>query len=145
MSSYNQSRELRYDYALYWTGPGSTPHQLGRVAANRLLTNPNPETAEFFVDFESESLNALSGETGLASQVEAEGNIPVLEKRLFKNPVTHGWRLRFKVRSPGGGMVDTILTGRDENRRYPRIRARLVRGENLPEPLTETFIYDFHQ
>jgi glucans biosynthesis protein len=144
MSSQNGSRELRYDYKLYWTPPGSTPHQLGRVVANRLLINTNPETAEFIVDFESDSLNALSGETGLASQVEPEGNFLVLEKRLFKNPVTGGWRLRFKVRSPqGGGMVDTLLTGRDENRKYPRIRARLVRGENLPEPLTETFIYDF--
>jgi glucans biosynthesis protein len=146
MSSQSPSRELRYDYKLYWTQPSVTPHQLGRVVANRLLANPDPETAEFFVDFENDYLNALSGETGLASQVEFEGNFPVLEKRLFKNPVTGGWRLRFKVRSPiSGSLADTIFTGRDENRRPPRIRARLVRGENLPEPLTETFIYDFHQ
>ncbi|MDR2142019.1 MAG: glucan biosynthesis protein [Deltaproteobacteria bacterium] len=146
MSSQNASRELRYDYKLYWTTPGVTPHQLGRVVANRILTNPDPETAEFIVDFESQALNALSGELGLASLVEPEGDFPVLEKRLFKNPVTGGWRLRFKVRSPlTGGMVNAIFNGRDDNWRSPRIRARLVRGENLPEPITETFIYDFHQ
>ncbi|MDR1577224.1 MAG: glucan biosynthesis protein [Deltaproteobacteria bacterium] len=146
LSSQNGSRELRYDYKLYWTAPGSVPHLLGRVVANRILTNSNPETAEFFVDFEGEALNALSGETGLASQVEAEGDIPLLEKHLFKNPVTGGWRLRFKVRSPlRGGMVDALFSGRDGNWWAPRVRARLVRGENLPEPLTETFVYDFHQ
>ncbi|MDR2422288.1 MAG: glucan biosynthesis protein [Deltaproteobacteria bacterium] len=145
MGSQDVARELRYDYKLYWTAPGVVPHRLGRVVANRLLSNPNPETAEFFVDFEGEDLNALSGETGLASQVETEGNFPVLEKRLFKNPVTGGWRLRFKVRSPlSGGMVETIMSGWTDNARPPRILARLVRGENLPEPITETFVYDFN-
>ncbi|MDR1872451.1 MAG: glucan biosynthesis protein [Deltaproteobacteria bacterium] len=146
MSSQNGARELRYDYQVFWTAPGVIPHTLGQVVANRLLTRSDPEHAEFYVDFEGEALNALSGETGLASQVETEGDFPVLEKRLFKNPVTGGWRLRFKVRSPlGGGMMDAILTGRVENWRSPRLRARLVRGENLPDPITETFIYDFHQ
>jgi glucans biosynthesis protein len=146
LTSQNGSRELRYDYKLYWTAPGSVPHQSGRVVANRVLSNPNPEYPEFIVDFEGQALNALSGETGLASQVEPEGNFQVLEKRLFKNPVTGGWRLRFKIRSPlSGSMVDAIFTGRDDNWRPPRLRARLARGENLPEPITETFVYDFNQ
>ncbi|MDR0548474.1 MAG: glucan biosynthesis protein [Deltaproteobacteria bacterium] len=145
LSSETGARELRYDYKLYWTPPGVTPHRLGRVVANRLLTTTDPETAEFIVDFEGETLNALSAETGLASQVEPEGNFPVLDKKLFKNPVTGGWRLRFKTRSPlSGGVMESIFTGRAENWRPPRVRARLVRGENLPEPLTETFIYDFN-
>jgi glucans biosynthesis protein len=146
MSSQNGARELRYEYRLYWTAPGVVPHHLGRVVANRVLTLTNPETAEFIVDFEGESLNALSAETGLASQVEPEGDFAVLEKKLLKNPVTGGWRLRFKTRSPfSGGVMESIRTGRLENFRYPRIRARLVRGENLPDPITETFIYDFNQ
>jgi glucans biosynthesis protein len=133
-------------YRLYWMPPGSTPHQLGRVVSTRLLSLPDQETAEFIIDFENSLLNSIPSLTGLASQVETDELYPVLEKRLVKNPITGGWRLRFKMRAPQGkGLVDNLLSGRESYRPPPRVRAWLLRGENLPEALTETFVYDFPQ
>jgi hypothetical protein len=42
------------------------------------------------------------------------------------------------------GMMENFFNP-EESRRHLRIKARLMRGENIPQPLTETFIYDFIQ
>ncbi|MDR2349643.1 MAG: hypothetical protein LBF41_03305, partial [Deltaproteobacteria bacterium] len=61
-------------------------------------------------------------------------------------PVTGGWRLKLRVKAPESpGFVDKLRRragiGRQNGR--GRVLARLVRGENLPRPLTETFVHDF--
>jgi glucans biosynthesis protein len=131
---------LSFSYRLYWLPPGSTPHQLGRAAATRLVRDLKNETAEFIIDFESEGLAAVSADTGMASRIETDESHPVLEKSVAKNQVTGGWRLKFKVRLPRpGGVVDSFLPGSEAR---PRFQARLLKGENLPTPLTETWVYD---
>ncbi len=130
------------DYRLYWMAPGVMPHQLGKAVATRLVRSPKGDAAWFLIDFESEELNAIPSHMGLSSQIETPAETPVLEKSLIKNPVTGGWRLQFKMQMPQeNGMVQSLMSARGEQRSL-RLRAFLKRGENLPDPLTETWIYD---
>lgn len=134
--------ELSLAYRMYWMAPGVTPHQLGRITSTRRLLSPQAETATFVLDFEGEYLNSISADTGLSSQVEISNGYPVLEKSLKKNPVTGGWRLMFTVRLPQEKSVMQSLISPNGERVTPRLKARLIRGENLPEPLTETWVHD---
>ncbi|MDR1045225.1 MAG: glucan biosynthesis protein G [Candidatus Adiutrix sp.] len=138
-----EGRPLSYDYRLYWMAPGVIPHQLGRAAATRQAPDPKNGTATFLIDFEGEELNGIPAATGLSCQVETTEEYPLLETRLTKNEVTGGWRLQFKVRLPNdNGMLQSLISARGDHK-WPRFRAYLKKGENLPEPLTEKWVYDF--
>lgn len=131
---------LSLAYKLYWITPGVTPHALGRVTATRLVKNG--ESARFYIDFESDTLKALPENVGLTSLVETPDNAPIIDKQLMKNPATGGWRLTFSVKVPRPeSVVQSIISAREGSSRL-RFRALLKRGENLPDPLTEEWVYD---
>lgn len=136
---------LSFAYRLYWMAPNVSPHDFGRVTATRLVRRADAGTARFIIDFESAALNAMSVDTGLSIEIETPKQCPLLDKRLVKNPVTGGWRLIFTVSLPRqDGVVQSLLAGREA---HPRLRftAMLKRGENLPDPLTEQWVYDLPQ
>jgi glucans biosynthesis protein len=131
-------------YTLYWMPPASNPHNLGRVVAVRLARPPSGETAEFHLDFDNSLLNSITEVEGLASVVESDAAMPALERSLHKNPVTGGWRLKLILRAPSRpGVLDRLTGYRGLAAGRGRVFVRLVRGENLPLPITETFVYDF--
>lgn len=135
-----ETRELSFAYKLYWMTPGVTPHALGRVVGTRVIKSG--DIATFIIDFESETLKALPAEIGLTSRIEGPEQAPVIEKTLAKNPVTGGWRLRFSAKVPRQeGVVQSIISARDGSPRL-RFRALLKKGENLPDPLTEEWVFD---
>lgn len=135
-----QNNALSLAYRLYWMTPGVTPHALGRVTATRLVKIQ--DTARFYIDFESEALKNLPEDFGLTSLVETPENAPITGKQLIKNPATGGWRLIFSVKLPRlDSVVQSIISARDGSSRL-RFRALLKKGENLPDPLTEEWIYD---
>ena len=135
-----QDRALSLAYKAYWMTPGVTPHALGRVTATRLVKTV--DTARFYIDFESEALKNLPEDFGLTSLVETPENAPIMGKQLAKNPATGGWRLTFSVKLPRpDSVVQSIISARDGSSRL-RFRALLKKGENLPDPLTEEWIYD---
>ncbi|MDR2404975.1 MAG: hypothetical protein LBE27_01220, partial [Deltaproteobacteria bacterium] len=124
--------------------PASTPHSLGKVVSNRLLNRISEDFAEFYLDFEGTVLNSITPVEGLASVVETGPENPVLEKILVKNSVTGGWRLRLKIKPPKPlGIVDNFLSNQEEVDSTKRVVVHLVRGENLPQPISEHFVYDF--
>lgn len=134
------SQALSLAYKLYWMTPGVTPHALGRATATRLVKSG--DTARFLVDFESEALASLPADFGLTSLVETPENAPIVEKQLMKNPATGGWRLSFTVKLPRqDSVMQSIISAREGSARL-RFRALLKKGENLPAPLTEEWIYD---
>lgn len=129
-------------YRLYWMTPGVSPHTLGRAVATRILKDPHGNIMRFMIDFEGEELDAFHADTGLASLVETPEQFPLVEKKLVKNDVTSGWRLTLDVRMPAkDGILDSLFSARSGA--ALRFKALLKRGENLPEPLTETWVYDF--
>lgn len=135
-----QEKALSLAYKIYWMTPGVTPHALGRVTATRLVRTL--DTARFYLDFESEALKTLPEDFGLTSLVETPENAPIIGKHLTKNPATGGWRLVFSVKLPRpDSVVQSIISARDGSSRL-RFRALLKKGENLPDPLTEVWVYD---
>jgi glucans biosynthesis protein len=134
---------FRCSYGLFWMPPASNPHNLGRVVSARLLSRTSREFAEFYLDFDNSVLNSITEVEALSSVVESP-QAPVTERVLFKNPVTGGWRLRIKLAAPREpGLLDRLTGYKNLASGRGRVFARLVRGENLPLPMTETFVYDF--
>ena len=97
----------------------------------------------FHVDFAGGELATLPEDTGLASIVETPEPIPLLEKKLLRNDAGNGWRLMFTVRLPKEeGVIQSLMAARKGPVNL-RFRALLKKGENLPDPITETWIYDW--
>lgn len=137
-----QSAGVALSYRLYWMTPGVSPHNLGRVVATRTAKPAGAGTLQFLIDFEGEQLNALQADTGLTSVVEAPEQFPVVEKKLVKNPMTSGWRLVLTVRLPAReGILNTLFSSRDGSGAV-RFKALLKQGENLPDALTEAWVFD---
>lgn len=132
---------LAYAYTMYWMPPGASPHALGLATDTRMLRSADGEEATFIVEFGGGELDSLEADFGLTSVVEAPEQAPLLEKTLHKNPGTDGWRLIMRFRLPKNGMLQRLLAARDGPTGL-RFKAHLKKGENISEPLTETWVYD---
>lgn len=132
---------LTYSYTMYWMPPGASPHALGKATDTRMVRNQDAGEVTFLVDFEGGELGDLDPAIGLTSVVEAPAQTTLLEKTLVKNPATSGWRLTMRFRLPENGMLDRLLAARDGPAGI-RFTAQLKKGENIPDPLTETWVYD---
>ncbi|MGN1037868.1 MAG: glucan biosynthesis protein, partial [Mailhella sp.] len=130
-----------YSWKLYWMPPKSPRHDLGQISSTRI--SRSGDTMTFHIDFSGKELDSLPPDTGLASIVETPEPIPLLEKKLLKNTAAGGWRLTFTIRLPKeDGMLQNLMSAR-KGPMTLRFRALLKKGENLPDPLTETWIYDW--
>jgi glucans biosynthesis protein len=130
-----------YSWKLFWQQPGAIQHEKGKIVSTRV--SRSADTVTFHIDFAGEALSSLPADTGLSSIVETPEPIPMLEKKLTHNPMTGGWRLVFKVRLPKEeGVLQSLMSAR-KGPVTLRFRALLKKGENLPDPLTETWVYDW--
>ncbi len=133
---------MNFASSMYWLRPNVVPHSKARAVATRLVRLPDSGRVKFLVDFEGRELEDMSAETGLSSVVESSAEAQVLDRQLIKNPVTGGWRLIFTVEpSQDNGVIDSLRSARGQQRTL-RLWAFLKKGENLPQALTETWIYD---
>ena len=113
-------------------------HPLGRVVGTHQARGDRKNWVRFLVDFEGGELDALPEDSGITSIVEVDG-AKLVQKHLEKNPHTGGWRLSFQVEVDAGGGFSVFPA-------VPpavRLSAVLKKGENLPNPLTETWTYVF--
>ena len=133
-----------YHWKLFWMHPTTSIHSLGRAVSTRI--SRGNDTMTFHVDFAGGLLDGLPADTGLASIVETPESVPLLEKKLLRNPAIDGWRLEFKVRMPKEeGVLRSLMAAR-KGPLDLTFRAQLKKGENLPEVLTETWLYNWqHQ
>ena len=123
---------------LHWGGLEQRLHPLGRVVATRQAMGDHKNWVRFLVDFKGGELNDLPPDSGITSIVEVEG-AKLVQKHLEKNSRTGGWRLSFQVEVDAGGgfsVFPAVLPA-------VRLSAVLKKGENLPDPLTETWTYVF--
>ena len=113
-------------------------HLLGRVVGTHQARGDRKNWVRCLVDFEGGELDALPEDSGITSIVEVDG-AKLVQKHLEKNPHTGGWRLSFQVEVDAGGGFSV----------FPAIppavhlSAVLKKGENLPNPRTETWTYVF--
>jgi glucans biosynthesis protein len=95
--------------------------------ATRLDRRGGPDAWRFVVDFEGKELRALPAETVLRGVVTVGGSEEdgaLIEQQVYKNAVSGGWRLVFRVRSPEEEPLE--------------LRAFLEHGTDV---LTETWSY----
>ena len=130
-----------FQWKLFWMLPDIDLHDLGRAVSTRMSRKGDMLT--FHVDFEGGTLDRLAPGTGLASVVDLPEFVTPVGKKLTYNPAVHGWRLEFSVRLPKeGGMLDSLMAARKGPLNL-RFKALLKKGENLPDAITETWIYDW--
>jgi glucans biosynthesis protein len=114
-------------YTQYWYGEDPSRPPAGRAVATRLDQHGGPGSRRFVVDFEGKELRALPAETVLRGVVTVSGHDDdgaLLEQQVYKNVVTGGWRLVFRVRQPEDEPLE--------------LRAFLEHGTDV---LTETWSY----
>ena len=132
---------MMYEWKLFWMLPDVALHDLGTATSTRISRSGDVMT--FHVDFEGGMLERLAPDTGLASVVDLPEFVTPFGKKLTYNPATHGWRLEFTIRLPKeGGMLDSLMAARKGPLNL-RFQAILKEGENLPDAITETWIYDW--
>ncbi|HIU16917.1 MAG TPA: glucan biosynthesis protein [Candidatus Avidesulfovibrio excrementigallinarum] len=137
---------VSYAYRLYWMQAGVAPHSLGRVDDTRATMNAEEGTADFTVHFAGEEINAIPADTGLSCPVELPPEAALVGKQLTKDPETGGWTLSFQVKLPKEeGLLKTILPNMRQTLPPLQFRAVLKRGENIPDPLTETWLFDLQR
>lgn len=131
---------MSYAYRMIWMPPGANPHGwAGRPPPGY----PGRMTGcASSLILKAACWISCPGDTGMSSVLEVPESAQMLEKQLIKNPVTGGWRLVFLVRLPKEeGVLQSIRAAR-EGAPSLRFKAVLKKGENLPDPLTETWVYD---
>ena len=136
-------RTMTFAYRMRWLPPHRPVHDLGRVMATRVAAGNAPEMKKFVLDFEGDELAELPAGAGLTSIVTVGGGTRLVEKQLQKNEATGGWRLVFQIAPESEGGLKTLFPS-PAGRPRIRLSALLKRGENIPEPLTETWTYDLH-
>ncbi|MDD3768416.1 MULTISPECIES: glucan biosynthesis protein G [Aminobacterium] len=131
--------KLSFAYSMKWLTPHMDKDKPARAAHTRLVTEKEEGVYRFIIDFEGKELNAIPAETGLASDITVEGDAFLIERQLLKNPATTGWRLSFKIAVP----VEKLKSIVPDRKPIVKLTAFLKKGENIPEPLTEIWTYDF--
>lgn len=134
-------RKMSFAYRMRWLNPRETLHTIGRAAATRIAAGPRDGSLRFILDFEGGELENLPADAGLTSVVTLDEGARLLEKQLHKNEATGGWRLVLTVAVEPEGAFKTLFPTAPA-RPLIRLSALLKKGENLPEPLTETWTYD---
>jgi periplasmic glucans biosynthesis protein len=128
------SHPASFAYSIFWYGDDRTRPPGGRTVATRKDSGTEGNSRRLVVDFEGDALRSLpenavvEGVITVASN-SAEGGenaqpAEILEQQVMRNPVTKGWRLVFRVKSPDDGPVE--------------LRAFLRYGEGA---ITETWSY----
>ncbi|EFC90932.1 periplasmic glucan biosynthesis protein MdoG [Dethiosulfovibrio peptidovorans DSM 11002] len=135
-------KKLSFSYRMGWMAPGEAVHPLGRVAATRMADGGDPKTVRFVVDFEGGLLDDVPEDGPLSSIVYVGEGAKLVDKQLVKNDVTGGWRLSFRVTSGVDESLRALFPSMG-NRPVIELSALLKKGENLTDPLTETWTYEW--
>lgn len=99
---------MRFDYRMRWLeAPGGLPPGV-RVAATR-SSQPDANSRLFVVDFVGDKLKALKANAQAEAVVSVGPGAKLLEQQCFKNPVTGGFRLTFKIGLEGGSTLQNML------------------------------------
>jgi glucans biosynthesis protein len=127
---------LSFAYTLSWHFPDDRRPPAGRVVATRTERWKKPGSRMFLVDFEGGELARLGPGDAVEGEVTVGPGARLVDRQVFKNVVTGGWRLVFRVKpetdpSQEGGKAPY-------GRPVVEMRAFLKRGGTA---LTETWSY----
>lgn len=121
---------LRFDYRMRWlNAPGELPPGV-RATATR-SSQPDKNSRLFVLDFMGDKLSARKAE----AVISVGPGATLLEQQCFRNPVTGGFRVTFKIGFDGGSTLQGILP---EKRGPTELRAFLKFDDNS---VSETWSY----
>ncbi len=119
---------MDFQYTMFWQKDAQPSAPLGYVAQTRrghgYFKAPDG-TLRLMVDFEGEALRKLPADSKLLTGLWVGDNGELVEKQLFKNDVTGGWRLSIRFK-------------RLDNEKPVEMRATLRDGKG---PVSETWSY----
>lgn len=129
-------KPLVYAYSVAWQYPDQQRPPGGRVVATRTETWKLTDTKKYIIDFEGPELEKLQPGDPVDADVTVGPEARIVEKQVYKNMVTGGWRLVFQVKPEvNPSLTEKILPDR---RPVVELRAFLRHGYTI---LTETWSY----
>nr|MBP7322180.1 glucan biosynthesis protein G [Deltaproteobacteria bacterium] len=127
--------KVSFSYTMTWYSPDGDRPPGGRVLATRMVRGRDERSRKFIIDFIDGQLETFPADKALTAVITVDDRTQLLEQQLYKNRVTKGWRLVFKVSMEEDGAIDKVLLPK----RSPlEFRAFLKEGENA---VTETWNY----
>ncbi len=127
---------LSFSYTMHWQYPDAQQPPAGRVVATRTETWKLSDTKKYIVDFEGGELEKLQPGDPVEAEVNVGAGARIVEKQIYKNMVTGGWRLVFQVQPENDpSLAEKIMPDR---RPLVEMRAFLRHRYNI---LTETWSY----
>ncbi|MCB1231233.1 MAG: glucan biosynthesis protein G [Verrucomicrobiae bacterium] len=87
-----------YAYDLAFVMKGEVELSRDRVEATRVGVDPTyPDTRRFAIDFNGPALQTLSADAPVFAEIRSSANGFIDENQCFKNVMTGGWRVEFKL------------------------------------------------
>lgn len=126
---------LKFDYRIRWTSPKRVTSPEGQVVFTRTAKGKNGTSRLFILEFQGGKLDDLPEDAALDANVWVGEGGKLLEKRVYKNPVTDSWRLAFEIEPDASSGLSLVLP---DKRPFIEMRATLQHGLT---PLTETWTY----
>jgi len=126
---------LSFAYTLSWHYPDQSRPPAGRVVATRTEASKQKGIKKFIIDFEGGELARLKDGDAVEGIASIDG-AQLVEKQVYKNTVTNGWRMVLHVQSEEG----QASSGVETSRAAPLVEMRvfLRHGTSI---LTETWSY----
>ena len=125
----------RYDYRIRWSTPQRVDSPEGQVVFTRTGKGRTETSRLFVLEFEGGKLEDLPEDAALEANVWVGTGGKLLEKRVYRNPVTGTWRLDFEIEPDSTSALSIVLP---DKRPSIEMRAALQHGVT---PLTETWTY----
>jgi glucans biosynthesis protein len=134
---YEVDKPVSFSYAMSWQHPGKSMPPAGRVIATRTAKGRDDQMKRFIVDFAGGKLPKLAPDTPVVAVVSVDSNAKLVEKQVYKNSFTGGWRLAFQIKPEEQPGMDLMLS---QKRPPIELRAYLKESNNI---LTETWSYTY--
>ncbi len=126
---------IAFDYRIRWSPPKRVASPEGQVIFTRTGKGKTDNSRLFVLEFQGGKLEDLPDDSALDANIWVGMGGKLLEKRVYKNPVTDSWRLVFEIEPDPTSALSMVLPDKRPN---IEMRATLQHGVT---PLTETWTY----
>jgi len=126
---------VSYSYRMHWSTPKRVSTPEGQVVFTRTGKGKRDKSRLFILEFQGGKLDDLPDDAALDANVWVGEGGKLLEKRVYKNPVTGNWRLAFEIEPDATSPLSVVLP---DKRPMIEMRAILQHGVT---PMTETWSY----
>lgn len=128
---------LRFEYLMRWFSQSQGLPPLGAVTGARTAAAEGERVRLFIVDFEGKKLSDIPAEGRVGVDLTLSKNATLLDKQVYKNEITGGWRLALRVQIDAESTLQKVLPDKPEP---VKLRAYLQQGADI---LTETWAYTY--